>query len=151
MQAFGIPAGLSLLAVLNPQSKSAELNSRRAKQERRAGRRFQLGWRAEINGQDVTGTRFEEAATLKDLSSGGALFYLTNSPGLGAKLNVLIKLPFENRNLMVYSAEAVRIERHRSKFRVAVKFSGHRPKFRIATADSNSSGVYPRQDSSKAQ
>ena len=111
--------------------------------ERREGRRFELDWRIEIKGRDDKDEKSVAVGILKNLSSGGALLYLKESPEPSAKLNILIKIPFKNENWMQYRAECVRVERHRSKFRVAVKFSGSRPQFWIVTADSNSSGVYP--------
>lgn len=120
----------------SPTGDPALMNSRPGAYERREGRRFQLNWRSEIKGNDSRGASFEGAGILKNLSSGGALPYLKNSTGVGAKLNILIKIPFKNENWMGYCAEALRVERHRSKFRVAVKFNFFRPKFWIATADS---------------
>ena len=103
--------------------------SQTALKDRRKGVRYQLDWptRMMVAGSGVSS--FEEAATLRDVSSRGAFVYLQNAPPLGSKIFVAIKLPVEKETWMMYSARVVRVEQRENEVGVAVGFDTSRPKF----------------------
>ena len=98
-------------------------------EERRAARRFEVTWAVAIKGKDQAGERFDEAGTLQNLSSRGALFFLPRPVRLGARLEVEIRVPMKEKSWMRYSAKVVRVEKQKSDFGVAVNFATARPTF----------------------
>jgi len=96
--------------------------------ERRASRRYPVGWVARLKGLDAVGVKFDEAGTIKNLSSTGALVYLTRQVRVGAKLEVMIRVPFGRENWMEYPARVIRIDSD-AQTAVAVKFSALKPSF----------------------
>ena len=92
--------------------------------ERRHGRRFQVDWAIKVEGE-----RFNEEGILQNISSGGALVFLSKPPSVGTKLNVHIKLPFKKNNWMKYSALVIRVKEEKASFAAAVKFEGAKPVF----------------------
>ncbi len=97
--------------------------------ERRDARRYQVGWDVAVKGTDQSGTGFDEAGILEDLSSAGAFLYLPRRVQLGARLEVRIKVPFKKNNWMKYSAEVVRVKKATGNTGVAVRFDTARPVF----------------------
>jgi hypothetical protein len=97
--------------------------------ERRDAQRFQVGWDVTVKGTDQTGTGFDEAGILEDLSSVGAFLYLPRRVQLGDKLELRIKVPFKKNNWMKYSAEVIRVKKATGKTGVAVRFDTARPVF----------------------
>ena len=100
-----------------------------AVEERRRARRFKVEWDAVVKGEDDTGLSFNETGDLTDLSSRGALIYLTRHLKKGTKVDVWIKVPFEKERWMTYSAEVIRNDENSSKIGTAIKFTTVRPKF----------------------
>ena len=99
-------------------------------QDRRRGRRYELDWVIRVTGTSRENLPFEEEAVLRNLSSSGAYARLTNSPRVGAKLSIAIKLPLKQDNWMCYSATAVRVEQALpSGTWVALRFDSIRPGF----------------------
>ncbi|HLG18077.1 MAG TPA: PilZ domain-containing protein [Blastocatellia bacterium] len=97
--------------------------------ERRLARRFRVGWTVTVRGIDSAGAAYDEPSHLENLSSTGAFVYLTKPVGVGAELEVRIKVPFKKENWMRYPAEVVRVENAPSKVGVAVRFGASRPVF----------------------
>jgi len=98
--------------------------------ERRDARRFRVGWDVAVKGTDQSGTGFDEAATLEDLSSIGAFLYLPRPVRLGARLELRIRVPFKRNNWMKYSAEVIRVKKKATgNIGVAVRFETARPVF----------------------
>jgi hypothetical protein len=100
-------------------------------EERRRGRRFQVGWDLAVKGKDSRGRNFEETGSLENLSSGGAYFHFQKRLKPGAKIELRIRVPFKNSNWMKYVAEVVRLERSDAGVGVAVKFDALRPVFLV--------------------
>jgi len=98
-------------------------------EERRCGRRFDVGWDLAVRGKDLRGRYFDEAGRLENLSSGGAYFYFQKRLNAGARIELRIKVPFKNNNWMKYAAEVVRLEHSDEGVGVAVKFNTPRPVF----------------------
>jgi hypothetical protein len=96
--------------------------------ERRRARRFLVDWEVVVRGKDGTGAVINEASNLKNLSSRGAYFYLSEHLKVGARVRIWIRVPFEVERWMSYSAEVVRIEEGRLGSGTAMKFSTVRPK-----------------------
>ena len=97
--------------------------------ERRKGRRFQVGWDVAVRGTDPTGRGFDESGTLGNLSSCGALLYLPREVSVGSRIELRIKVPFKKNNLMKYAAEVVRVKNQNVNVGIAVKFDAARPVF----------------------
>lgn len=97
--------------------------------DRREARRYKLNWTIRVIGSGRDCTQFQELATLQNLSSSGAYAYLVNSPPLGSKLSISVKLPFKQGTWMSYSAKAVRVEAQPAGIGVALKFDTSRPRF----------------------
>lgn len=95
--------------------------------ERREGRRFQVDWVIKVEANEEEG--FSEEGVLQNISSGGALVFLSKPLAVGTKLNVHIKLPFKKNNWMKYSAFVIRINKEKTRFAAAVKFEGAKPVF----------------------
>jgi|GEM_PF-1163135 len=98
-------------------------------EERRTARRFEVTWAVVIKGKDPAGERFDETGTLQNLSSRGAFFSLPKRVGLGARLEIEIRVPMKEESWMKYSAKVVRVNRQESSFGVAVSFPSARPTF----------------------
>jgi hypothetical protein len=98
-------------------------------EERRCGRRFDVGWELAVRGNDFGGIDFDEAGRLGNLSSGGAYFYFQKRLKAGERIELRIKVPFKNNNWMKYAAEVVRLEQSGERVGVAVKFNTPRPVF----------------------
>ena len=98
-------------------------------QERRQGRRFIVSWPTRIAGDDAEGIRFDEDASLKNLSSGGAYFLLPRQVVLGARLDVSVRVPFKGESWMRYSGEVIRVDLSTEGRGVAMRFDGFRPAF----------------------
>ena len=98
-------------------------------EERRVARRFQVTWAVVIKGDDGSGERLDESATLQNLSSGGAFFFLPHPVRLGTRLDVEIQVPMKEGSWMKYSAKVVRVKRQEASFGVAVKFPSAKPTF----------------------
>ena len=97
--------------------------------ERRKGRRFIVDWPVRVEGANGGGNGFEQAGVLQNISSGGAMLYLTTPVPVGMKLDVYIKLPLKGKKWMKYSARIIRIEEGAANFLAAVKFERARPEF----------------------
>ncbi len=98
-------------------------------EERRAARRFEVTWAVVIKGKDQAGERLDETGTLQNLSSRGAFVLLPNPVTLGARLELEIRVPMNEKSWMKYSAKVVRVQRHKSSLGVAVNFPTARPTF----------------------
>jgi hypothetical protein len=98
-------------------------------EERRNARRFQVSWDVAVKGTDQTGSGFDEAGTLENLSSLGAFLYLPTCVNLGERLELRIKVPFKRNNWMKYTAEVVRIEQANSRAGIALRFDTAAPVF----------------------
>ena len=96
--------------------------------DRRGARRYSLSWVAKVIPED-SADEGEQVATLRNLSSSGALACLKTSPRLGQRLLVSFKLPFEKETWMRYSAIVVRVKEEAAGVDVAVKFDQSRPEF----------------------
>lgn len=97
--------------------------------ERRKGKRFVVDWPVRVEGTNGGGNSFGQEGVLHNISSGGAMLYLTYPVAVGVKLDVYIRLPFKGKKWMKYSAHITRIEGASDDFLVAVKFEGARPEF----------------------
>jgi hypothetical protein len=97
-------------------------------EERRCGRRFEVGWDLAVKGKDQDGRDFDEVGRLGNLSSGGAYFYFQKRLKAGATIELQIKVPFKNNN-MKYAAQVVRLVHSGEGMGVAVKFNTPRPVF----------------------
>jgi hypothetical protein len=100
-------------------------------EERRNARRFQVSWDVNVRGTDQTGSGFDEAGTLENLSSLGALLYLPRLVNLGERLELQINVPFRG-NLMKYAAQVVRLDQESTEAGVALKFDTSVPVFLLA-------------------
>ena len=98
-------------------------------EERRTARRFEVAWEIAVDGADRSGKRFNEAGTLQNLSSRGALFLLPRHVELGVSLDVEIRVPMKEKSWMKYSAKVVRVKKQAAYFGVAVNFATARPTF----------------------
>ena len=101
-------------------------------EERRNARRFRVSWDVNVRGTDQTGSGFDEATTLENLSSLGAFLYLPRRLNLGERLELEIKVSFKRKNWMKYGAEVVRLEQASAKAGVALKFDTAVPVFLLA-------------------
>ena len=63
--------------------------------DRRTEWRFRLPLSAVVQGQLPRGEKFQEEATIENISSTGAYFCLDSGVAVGSKLNVIIELPPE--------------------------------------------------------
>jgi hypothetical protein len=98
-------------------------------EERRNSQRFQLNWDVAVNGTDKSGSCFDEAGSLENLSSIGAFVYLPKSVDLGQRLELQIKIPFRMDNWMRYTAEVVRLEYASTRVGVGMRFDTAVPVF----------------------
>jgi hypothetical protein len=98
-------------------------------EERRNARRFQVAWQVAVKGADASGRSFDESGSLENLSSRGALFFMSTRVQPGAKIELQIKVPLKKENWMKYSGEVVRVKKKSGGFGVAVMFDTVRPLF----------------------
>ena len=97
--------------------------------ERRNAQRFAVSWDVLIKGTDRSGESFDELATLKNLSSGGAFLYISHPVSVGERLEVQIKVPFKGNNWMRYTAEVVRLESGSARAGIGLRFDTPVPVF----------------------
>jgi PilZ domain-containing protein len=102
--------------------------SENARLQRRS-RRLKMAWPVYIKGATRVYLRFEEIGVLENLSSSGALFFLTTKLEIGTRLELFIKLPFKDEKYMYYCGKVVRAEMISSKLAAAVKFDEACPAF----------------------
>ena len=95
--------------------------------ERREGRRFQVDWAIKV--EQSEGNVFSEEGVLRNISSGGALVFLSKPLTVGTRLDVHIKLPFKKNKWMKYSASVIRVKKEKTRFAAALKFEGAKPVF----------------------
>ena len=105
-----------------------KVTSREAAIERRRARRFAVDWDVVIRGKDALGSNVDEAGTLRNLSSRGALLSLHRNLRVGARLELWIRMPSVPERWMTYSAEIVRIDYGRWGVGTATKFLTARPR-----------------------
>lgn len=98
-------------------------------EERRAARRFEVGWELAVERADPKGRRFSQAGMLQNLSSSGAFFIFPKRVKVGTTLEVEIRVPMKEKSWMRYSAKIVRVKQHGSDYGVAVSFATARPAF----------------------
>lgn len=103
--------------------------ARNCHDDRRGAHRYKLHWEVRVIGTERVSER-EPVATLRDLSSTGALLHLETSLRLAERVYVLVKLPFQNETWMRYSATVVRVIDETKGVNVALKFDTSRPEFR---------------------
>jgi hypothetical protein len=97
--------------------------------ERRKARRFSVSWPVRIEGYEPSGSSFEEAGELENLSSSGAFLNIARPIEIGTTLNIAIRVPFQSERWMKYSAEVIRVEQEDPSARVGIRFSTPRPAF----------------------
>jgi PilZ domain len=97
--------------------------------DRRASRRFQVGWDVTIRRIDGDGKVINEIGNLYNLSSSGSYISLTRGVKVGDKLEVCIKIPVNRECWIRYSAEVVRLQRNNSGVGIGIKFDKSRPEF----------------------
>lgn len=96
--------------------------------ERRRARRFEVDWDVVVRGKDGLGSSFDEAGSLSNLSSRGALLSIPRQLRVGMRLELLIRMPSEPERWMAYPAEIVRIDKGRGGLGTATKFLTARPR-----------------------
>ena len=96
--------------------------------DRRVAQRYKLDWAVRILAKDRAEP--EPLATLRNLSSTGALVYLDNELRVGDRVDILVKLPFQNEIWMSYSATVVRVTKEIAGVSSALKFDTSRPDFK---------------------
>lgn len=102
--------------------------------DRRGAHRYNLDWPVRLK----TGAApdiLAEVATLRNLSSTGALLSLKSNPILGERVSIFIKIPFDKEEWMSYSATVVRIKKDSKTVSVALKFDTSRPRFELFKSD----------------
>lgn len=97
--------------------------------DRRIARRYLLNWRVKIKEIDRSGCRATEAAELQNLSSTGVAVKLGRAVQVGAKLEVLIRLPLRPEKWIKYCGKALRVQVVDSRTEVAIRFDSTRPVF----------------------
>jgi len=97
--------------------------------DRRASRRFQMGWDITIRRVDRNGKVYNEIGDLNNLSSSGSYINLARLANVGDRLEVCIKIPMKRKRWIRYSGKIVRLQRNDSGVGVAVKFDKLRPEF----------------------
>jgi hypothetical protein len=100
-------------------------------EERRRGKRFQIGWPIKVEGTDTGGKSFKGAGVLRNLSSGGALLLLSNPVREGVRVDLYIKLPVKKQSWIRYSCSVVRVKRDTYTCVAAVRFDTARPEFGV--------------------
>jgi PilZ domain len=97
--------------------------------ENRSWPRYQVAWPIKFTLTNQDGVRVFGTGALENVSAQGALMRIDRSVGIGARLDLSIKLPFSQEAWMLYSAEVLRIEPGPAGERVAVEFSPSKPTF----------------------
>ena len=97
--------------------------------ERRKARRFSVEWPTRIKGIDPAGSSFDEGGELANLSSSGALVFVSHALRVGSGVEVSIKVPSKKGSWMEYLGDVVRVEELKPRFGVAMRFRSLRPKF----------------------
>ncbi len=96
--------------------------------DRRREWRFRLPLQAVVQGQLPRGEKFQEEATIENISSTGAYFCLDSGVAVGCKLNVMIDLPPElggQKMRLLLGGITIRLEEANKKSKrqgVAVRF-----------------------------
>lgn len=98
-------------------------------EERRNAQRFRVSWDVTVKGTDRSGSGFDEAGTLENLSSLGAFLYIPRFVNLGETLELQIKVPFKRNNWMTYMAKVVRLGVATERAGVGVRFDTAVPIF----------------------
>ena len=96
--------------------------------ERRRARRFTVDWDVVVTGKDELGSNLDEAGSLRDLGSRGALLSIPRQLRVGMRLELWIRMPSEPERWMAYAAEIVRIDKGRGALCTATKFLTARPR-----------------------
>ena len=109
-------------------SAMVALKARNCLYDRRVAHRYRLDWEARILAKDRAEP--EPLATLRNLSSTGALVNLDTDLRLGDRVFVLIKLPFRQETWMSYSATVVRVMEETTGVNAALRFDTSRPDFK---------------------
>lgn len=107
-----------------------KVSSEGAAVERRRARRFTVDWDVVVRGKDELGSILDEAGSLRDLSSRGALLSIPRQFRVGMRLELWIRMPSEPERWMTYAAEVVRIDKGRGEVGTATKFLTARPRLR---------------------
>ena len=98
-------------------------------EERRDSQRFQVNWEVAVKGADGSGSCFDEAGSLENLSSIGAFVYLPKHVDLGQRLELHIRIPLRRNNWMTYTAQVVRLGLVRTRVGIGVRFDTAVPVF----------------------
>jgi PilZ domain len=98
--------------------------------ERRRAKRFQVDWQVRVEGIGDAQDGFIEAGVLRNISSSGALLFLSKPLSTGTKLDIYVMLPLQGKKWMKYPASVVRVERGIAAVGAAVKFDTSRPDFK---------------------
>lgn len=112
-------------------SAMVALKAKNCLYDRRVAHRYKLDWAVRILVKDRAEP--EALATLRNLSSSGALVYLDTELRLGDRVVILVKLPFQNEIWMSYSATVVRVMKEKT-LSSALKFDTSRPDFKNIAA-----------------
>lgn len=109
--------------------KSASRPASPSPLDRRREWRFRLPLQAVVQGHLPRGEKFQEEATIENISSTGAYFCLDSGVAVGSKLNVMIDLPAElgggRKMHMLLGGITIRLEEVNKKSKrqgVAVRF-----------------------------
>jgi PilZ domain-containing protein len=97
--------------------------------DRRASRRFPVGWDITIRRVGRNGKVYNEIGDLNNLSSSGIHVNLARLAKIGDKLEVYIKIPMKKKHWMKYSGEIVRLQSNDSGVGIGIKFDKLRPEF----------------------
>lgn len=92
--------------------------------DRRKAQRFRVAWPVVVRGSDC-----EFHGALKNLSSTGALLHLPTFFGLGAEVDVLIKVPLRRENWIGYPASVLRTVETEAGTNLALRFRSAKPTF----------------------
>ena len=108
------------------QGRADESNRRSSQTDRRASRRFQVGWDVVIRRVGRNGMVYNETGNLHNLSSSGSYINLAGLAKVGDKLEVYIKLPTKRKHWIKYSCEIIRLQKNDG---VGINFDKMRPEF----------------------
>jgi hypothetical protein len=97
--------------------------------ERRRLPRYGVNWPVKLTGRNSSGVRYYGEGVLENISAGGAFLYTDKSAQVGERVDVSIKLPINQDNWLIYSAEVVRVDCACRKTGLALKFDSSRPAF----------------------
>ena len=87
-----------------------------------------MDWDVVVRVRDGLGSNVDEAGTLMNLSSRGALLSLQRNLRVGMRFELWIRMPSLAERWMAYSAEIVRIDYGRCGVSAATKFLTARPR-----------------------